>query len=476
MRKIGVFMVCMAVFGFLYAGSARAVDVKFSGTFDVTGLYDARPTMDSSDASSALFFQELNLRAVFEVAPGLSLTTKIVALTKIWGDTDWNGTRGDSFGRPVGGGSAEIGPPSARVQASRARENIEIQEAYLTYNAGKVGTFRVGYVPHDTQWGTVWGTSERPCAIIQWGKPVGDFSFGLKYIKANEGSNTYKWQDNTSNNSDSDVYVGNVMYKKDFLFTGFKWAYLNNRAGRSATSPDWITLPRESTTTGHLLTPFVIMTFGPVKIEAEVEHFTGKRKFHGGTGNDLSMRTLAAFLNGEYTQGPFGVGATLAYASGNDGASGVMGQLPDTSFTSWGGLDYNPGLIMWNEDRNEWRGGLGASHLGSSGPIANNVRSGVANARMVSLYGNYKPTESWNLKLVWLYAKAAERAWNGGGRFVSKDYGHEVDFIATYKITNNLKYMVGAGYLFAGDYFKGSDKNNKVSDDYLFTNKLTLTF
>ncbi len=39
---------------------------------------------------------------------------------------------------------------------------------------------------------------------------------------------------------------------------------------------------------------------------------------------------------------------------------------------------------------------------------------------------------------------------------MSRDYGYEVDLTATYKITNNLSYMLGAGYLFTGEYYKGA--------------------
>lgn len=52
----------------------------------------------------------------------------------------------------------------------------------------------------------------------------------------------------------------------------------------------------------------------------------------------------------------------------------------------------------------------------------------------------------------------------------------EVDLIATYRITNNLSYMLGGAYLFTGGYFKGMDATAKVSDNYLLINKLTLTF
>jgi len=63
-------------------------------------------------------------------------------------------------------------------------------------------------------------------------------------------------------------------------------------------------------------------------------------------------------------------------------------------------------------------------------------------------------------------------------------YGMEVDITGTYKITNNLTYMLGAGYLFTGDYFKGANQivgsndyqGAKINDEYMLINKLTLSF
>ncbi|MBU3901710.1 alginate export family protein, partial [Patescibacteria group bacterium] len=67
----------------------------------------------------------------------------------------------------------------------------------------------------------------------------------------------------------------------------------------------------------------------------------------------------------------------------------------------------------------------------------------------------------------------ADRAPTG---YVSKDYGYEIDATATYKIYDNLSYMVGLGYFMTGDYFKGTNSSNKVGNDYLLLNKLTLNF
>jgi hypothetical protein len=36
--------------------------------------------------------------------------------------------------------------------------------------------------------------------------------------------------------------------------------------------------------------------------------------------------------------------------------------------------------------------------------------------------------------------------------------------------------MLGVGYFFTGEYFKGAVPTSEVRDDYMIINKLTLTF
>ena len=59
---------------------------------------------------------------------------------------------------------------------------------------------------------------------------------------------------------------------------------------------------------------------------------------------------------------------------------------------------------------------------------------------------------------------------------ISKNIGNEFDISATYKIYDNLSYMVGFGYLWAGDAFMGSNSGATIDNDYLVTHKLTLSF
>jgi hypothetical protein len=74
------------------------------------------------------------------------------------------------------------------------------------------------------------------------------------------------------------------------------------------------------------------------------------------------------------------------------------------------------------------------------------------------------------------YAIAAADKDGASANWQSKTYGSELDITATYKIYDNLSYMVGFGYLWAGNYFKGTNAGATIDNDYLLTHKLTLTF
>jgi len=122
----------------------------------------------------------------------------------------------------------------------------------------------------------------------------------------------------------------------------------------------------------------------------------------------------------------------------------------------WGEAFY-PNLILWNLDYFQWVGA-------TTGPC-------MDNAKYVQVYGGFKPDPKLHLKASISYAKADEKPASSH----DSEYGTEVDVTASYKIYNNLEYMIGAAYLWAGDDFKTS-LNPKVDDNYLLTHKLTLTF
>ncbi|PKN96817.1 MAG: hypothetical protein CVU43_18785 [Chloroflexi bacterium HGW-Chloroflexi-5] len=96
----------------------------------------------------------------------------------------------------------------------------------------------------------------------------------------------------------------------------------------------------------------------------------------------------------------------------------------------------------------------------------------MSNAWFYQVKGGVKPTDKLDIMASASYA-TADKVVAG---WVSKDYGYEIDVVGTYKITNNLSYMLGLGYLITGDYFKGTNNAAKVANDYLVINKLTFTF
>jgi len=131
-------------------------------------------------------------------------------------------------------------------------------------------------------------------------------------------------------------------------------------------------------------------------------------------------------------------------------------------------------LIMFNYyDAANWVGAItGYDSSSISGPMSNawfgQGRIGV------------KPTPQLDAMLSVSYATADKKPDPSklGHAYANGTYGTEIDLTGTYKITNNLSYMLGVGYLFTGDYYKGYNisNTNEVNDDFILINKLTLTF
>lgn len=97
----------------------------------------------------------------------------------------------------------------------------------------------------------------------------------------------------------------------------------------------------------------------------------------------------------------------------------------------------------------------------------------MTNAWLFQVRGGVKPIDKLDVMASVSYATADKTP---AAVWVSREYGYEVDLTATYKLTDNLSYMLGAGYLFTGDYYKGASADNEVKDNFMVINKLTLTF
>jgi hypothetical protein len=107
---------------------------------------------------------------------------------------------------------------------------------------------------------------------------------------------------------------------------------------------------------------------------------------------------------------------------------------------------------------------------------ANCPTSNKYNSWIYSAFAGFDPTPKLNLEANLIYATVDKKALSATTEAVSDKLGMEIDLKATYKIYDNLSYMVGAGYLWAGDYFKGTNTAAQVDNNYLLMNQLTLSF
>jgi hypothetical protein len=433
-----------------FSTQAMAVDVKFSGEYYAAGMYLDKTTFKENTAtdgpSTAFYFQRLRLTTEFVVAPGLTLTTRADIMERAWGAARSNpGTALDTL--------------SAGTRAEN--ENIAFDYAYLLY-ISPIGGFRVGYAPV-RYFGTTFGDNTTPagsiCYIIQQGGFLGTFTVA----QLTENSRTANFA-STGTDRDSVEYTLWGLYRWRDGEAGLLLDYVRDASNRD------LGLPGPFAGTGYLSDVFVVnpyakMKFGPVALQAEFGYMFGKATKWEGPGMgvpDIELSQWYGMIDAQANLGMFYAGGMAAYATGDDPAT--ADKMEGGALT--GGIDWNPCLILFNNDLNYWTGGQpGYNGTANAGPMTN--------AWLLQLRGGVKPMDKLDIMASVSYATADKTP---AAIWVSREYGYEVDLTGTYKITNNLSYMLGAAYLFTGDYYKGASADNEVKDNFMVINKLTLTF
>ncbi len=422
----------------IFSTAAFAVEVKFSGEFSAAGVYlDKTSLIKDTSPSTAFYFQRLRVRTDYLVSPGLTLVTRFDAMERVLGAAR----------------SAPVATPLAADSAGTTaeNENIAFDWAYIDYQT-PIGLFDVGYMNYGST-GTIFANNSAPQGRIKYSIPVGPLTINAAISKVKDKSYT---ANNIVGYSDAD----NDVYHLEGVF---KWkgglAGLNVNYYRSAENrPVGGSLYK---TTYFLFTPYTIAKIGPVALQAELNYATGNsRQYDSGLG-DIKMENWSGWIDATADLGPIYFGGTFAYVSGDD-----LTTSQQEGGTISGGRDWNPCLILFNYyDRTYWIGALAGNGTSTnSGPMSNAFfyqgRVGI------------KPTAKLDIMASLSYSNADKKP----AGYVSDTYGYEVDVTGTYKITNNLSYMLGAGYLVTGDYFKGTSDTNAVQNDYMVINKLTLTF
>jgi hypothetical protein len=432
-----------------FSASAFAVDVKVSGSYFAAGVYLDKTYLNEETAadagqSTAFYFQRLRVGTELIVSPGLSLITRFDAMERVWGDTR--------------------NTPDTVTQTNSAgtvaeNENIAWDYAYVKYDS-PIGTFQVGAQPGGT-YGLVFANSEEPRYRIKYISP--DYS-GFKWtatIEKNKENDFSALNASDTTDQDTDTYYLTGDYKTKNWAVGLLYGYQIDSSKRTAAAA----APSDPyKAKKHIFNPYATAVIGPVAVRAEAKYEIGEVEFESAANRDQDIDSFGAWIDAVATFGPVYVGGTFAYAQGD-----VDDNNDKIRDTVNGGMDWSPTLIMWNEDRARWIGSISSTAVGTNDNDAFNATFG--NAFLYQLRVGVKPVDKLDVCFAVSYAQRDKTLAN-----YDDELGWEFDLTGTYKITNNLSYMLGAGYLITGDYFKGANQASEVENNYMIINKLALTF
>jgi len=456
MRKVCIVLLSIVVI-MAFALPVSAADVKFSGSYVAQGYYDNnRSLMKEGGASVSNVWQRLRVQTDFKVQEGLMLTTRFDALQKIWG------------------AARTTTPVTSTTLAGNDQEseNIKFTHAFVTLNVpGGFGELRVGYQTQGT-WGTAFGnTGEQAYGNrVKWDWDTGTFFWGARWDKT-EGKKGYSITGPAGNVGVSTYAVDNDTETYGVL-GGYKW----NKGDAGL----YITYTLDTSTavnpsTGYkgkytLFQPYARAAFGIVYVETEFGFYTGKYREYNvensTTQRNVDHQGWRGYVMANVDLAPAYVGALAFYAAGDDLGSGTKYEGGAKI-----GTDFAPCLILFNYDLGRWNGLLGGQNglTTTTFPAYNNDNVGA-----LQIFAGIKPVPKLDVKASYTVAQADKAG--STANWQSNSIGGELDLMATYKIYDNLSYMVGFGYLWAGDWFKGTSSGATVDNDYLVTHKLTLTF
>jgi len=511
MRKLWVILLSLGLI-MAFAMPAAAVDVKFSGSYyaqgfyvdNVAGLDKNAPSSENSWANNskrsadAWYGQQLRTTIEFQVVEGLKLVTRFDALEKRWGDQGWAGGTGETQSRLQTVGTADNAAPRNQV---KAQENIEWERAYLDFNV-PFGKFQVGYMQF-LMWGTDFLNTPLSAGGIRYFYSQGPWQAVAAIEKRGEWVSTTQGNLGVGNDADKDVYDLGVTYKFKPGEVGVLWQYNRNSQQKTEKNNGYITQV-------HGIFPYAKLTFGNIFVEGEAVYGFGDLRSYenngavtnsgpakvGNLSQNVGVSAMGLFLHGKYNWSPAYVGLQFVYLSGDDNQNSdkITGGLAGILRANYG---FNRALILWNADYGDNLGAFqGNVPAAAAGGV--NQRTGMTyavnqfmdNVWFYQIYAGVKPTPKMDIKLALSYANADKKPKSDVGavgsagyytgaavkEFVSDKYGTELDLTGSYKIYDNLTYMIGVGYLWTGDYFKGYDDVTTLKDNYMITHRLTLNF
>jgi len=450
----------------VFSMPAVAADVKFFGDYYVAGYYSSNYSMNdtsSNNESRSTYGTRLRVNTIFQVAEGLKLTTRFDALERAWSqETIGNGT------------------------GTNGENNISWERAYVTFNLGP-GFFDVGYQA-DSYWSPIaFGNTTGSQGMIRYTALFGPTTVSVYTQKVTETQfNPYVYEP-----GDYDRYAAQGTFKWKSGQAGLQFVW-----DRLETGKDSMTF--RATTNNYLvnsgkrlnyyeLSPFVQAKLGPLDLEAKVYWSFGSINNKTNGGLDKDIEGLSAYANAKFNIGPAYVGGMFSYIKGQNPTDNA-----NVTLSHGGGQDWDPTLILGNDRYSKWQGGRYDQPVGWGSPAGTNGPFKNANPDGVVMPGTYASgaARTYDEENVWIYQSYAgvnpspALALRASFTILNADHqalgeaghiGNELDLTAAYKIYPNLEYMIGFGYLWAGDWFKNGGTQD-ADNNYLLMHQLTLTF
>ncbi|HOG11083.1 MAG TPA: hypothetical protein PLF58_11085 [Smithella sp.] len=466
MKKLWLVLLSLGLL-MAFSVSASAADVKFSGEYYAAGLYMNHVNLQDPaltySRSTAFFYQRLRLGTDFVVSPCLRLVTRMDIMERVWEPDD---TGNDAFGRPVAPG------------ITNDARNLDFDIVYVDYTS-PIGKFQVGYQP-DYMWGTIWAnrTTGPTAPQIKYFLPIGPVVLFAGFAKEDENDYSVQYPLAAETDRDQNSYrIGPIFNFKGNNVSGEAGVLFTYDDVRQYSGPAVGFFEQDV----YTVQPYFKAKFGPVALQGEVNYAFGQRDFETnipGTIEDRDINSWSAFLDGDVNLGIFDFGGSFAFVQGQD-FDDTTANGGDIQSQLSGGRDWDPCLILFNNTTQvswiapritTWVPAVIEGLNYKSSPTGE-----MRNAYFGQLRFGVKPVPKLRLATSVSYAAAHEKPNVGFGDF-DRDYGWEVDVTGTYKITNNLSYMLGGGYFFTGDYFQAGNDALDLNDDFIIINKLTLAF
>ncbi len=444
------FLIGLLAVGLIVALSmpALAVDVKITGMSEVAGYWESNRAMAGSDEKAMKYWTTFTrIEPVFKVAEGLSLVTRFEGMERVAGLNAVQAEAANGTRNPA------------------AEQGIALKRAYISAMLFG-GKWDVGYMSGGP-WGTEFLDYDVDVFRVKATYVAGPITILALLEKGTEnslGTPTYS-------SSDYDKYALAAIYKWSSGQVGYLQYYLPNNTYENSSSA----YRRVS----YLGSPYFKANFGPVYVEGEIDYLWGKKYDYidpASSGNNVDYKSFSYYLKGKYTMGPAYIGLQLARVAGDDPQTTDKDEAALQSSASTGYSPWQPVLVLWND----WTGRFSAKNYGTN--VGTTVGTGgiPTNVLLYQVFGGFKPMAKLSLDAAFTMMTADQTPTSTGlptgTKYVSDKYGNEFDIFATYKLYDNLAYTVAFGYLWAGDYWKGTSDTNLVGNDWLLMHKLTLKF